>query len=121
MDAFGSAHASAYLSGDDQLQGKRREQRKPAGYPSAYPEHIGHRVLLAVVTRGELYSAGRAPVHQEERSRRAGSLPEAPVQLLLSRIVRRVVNARFEFPTGRRLHVRIFVVPIVFDLVLISA
>ncbi len=42
-------------------------------------------------------------------------------ELLLSRIVRRVVDTRLKFPSGQRLHVRILVVPVVLDPVLVSA
>src|SRR5215813_8949539 len=35
--------------------------------------------------------------------------------------VRRMMDARLEFPSGRRLHVGVFVVPIVLDLVLVSS
>src|ERR1700722_10489096 len=42
-------------------------------------------------------------------------------ELILSRIVRRVVDTRLKFPSGQRLHVRILVVPVVLDPVLVSA
>src|SRR5262249_50693069 len=62
-----------------------------------------------------LTTAVRAPRHSTSR-------PRHPLLLCVSwRRVSRVVNARLELPPSRSLHVRIFVIPVVLYLVLVSA